>query len=297
MVGLRWLPSIKKYSMMILPKHQFQPRLLTTIDGASINIMPVPLRRDDPSTPWCYAASLSPFIPLDDDKNDDSTTFTSSTLPLGTNFLATQVWPSSRIASTIIERYMDKSWSVCELGCGPGLPSLTAAKNGAREVIATDVDELALEMVHAAAIEQGFLPNNTYEVGIDYNVEEIQQQFVTRRFDLTSQNEQLPNADLYILSDVFESSAVAEGAAWHIKTILSENRQNIIRKTNDGKRVWVFAQSDRSQRDSFLASMREWFDENCDGEGRILDWTMNHNPDPDEQLWLFDLDETMVEYN
>ena len=42
---------------------------------------------------------------------------------------------------------MDPSWIVCELGCGPGLPSLTAARSGAKRVIATDVDAVAVGAV------------------------------------------------------------------------------------------------------------------------------------------------------
>ena len=39
--------------------------------------------------------------------------------------------------------------------------------------------------------------------------------------------------------------------------------------------------------------MREWYND----EDRVLNWSMNHKPDPNEELWLFDLDETMVGYN
>ena len=267
----------------------YQPRLLTisstTINGGestNINVTPVPLRRDDISSPWCYAASLSPII----DDDDDSTT-TSTALPTGSNFLATQVWPSSRIASTVIEKYMNPSWSVCELGCGPGLPSLTAACCGARKVIATDVDNVALELIKAAAIEQGYIREEERD-----NEDEIEtkQQFVIRRFDLTSEDDNLPKADLYILSDVFESSSVAEGAAYHVKSIISNNKQ---RTKEQVSRVWVFAQQDRAQRDTFLNQMREWYKD----EDKVLDWNMNHKPDPNEVLWLFDLDETMVGYN
>ena len=267
-----------------------QPRLLTisstTINGGeptNINVIPVPLRRDDISSPWCYAASLSPII--DDDDSNTSTT----TLPSGSNFLATQVWPSSRIASTVIEKYMNPSWSVCELGCGPGLPSLTAACCGARKVIATDVDNVALELVKAAAIEQEYIRKEDSDNDTKEDIK-TDQLFVTKRYDLTSEDDILPKADLYILSDVFESSSVAEGAAYHVKSILSNNRQ---RTKQQFSRVWVFAQQDRSQRDTFLKQMREWYND----EDKVLNWSMNHKPDPNEELWLFDLDETMVGYN
>ena len=147
----------------------------------------------------------------------------------------------------------------------------TAAKKGA-EVIATDIDEIALEMVEAAAKEQGYLVDN---------------RFCTQKFDLTSrQTSDLPDADLYILSDVFESGTVAEGAAFHIQSLLSKNNSN---KSNKRRRVWVFAQSDRTQRDSFLNTMKQTYDDS-------LEWS-TQSPDLNRELWLFDLDETIVNYN
>lgn len=246
--------------MMIISAQQ---RLLTLSCGSQINVVPTPLRRDDANSPWCYTFSLSPII-----LNDDVST---STLPSRANFLATQVWPSSRIASTVIEKYLDPSWKVCELGCGPGLPSLTAAWKGS-EVIATDLDECALEMVEAAAREQGYLVNK---------------RFRTQQFDLTSRQNVLPDADLYIMSDVFESAKVAEGAAFHVQSILSKNSKS---KNKSKRRVWVFAQSDRAQRDTFLDVMREAYDES-------LKWSPMQTPDMDFECWLCDFDETAVEYN
>ena len=252
-----------------------QQRLLTLSCGSQINVVPTPLRRDEANnTPWCYTVSLSPVI-IDDDDDDYRCTSSGNTLPPGANFLATQVWPSSRIASTIIERHLDPSWRVCELGCGPGLPSLTAAMCGAKEVIATDKDVCALEMVEASAREQGYLFGD---------------KFRTRQFDLTSRQNELPDADLYILSDVFESHVVAEGAAFHVQSILSKNIKNIGSSKSNKRRVWVFAQSDRAQRETFLDMMRQTHDSS-------LKWSPTDTDLEDIELWLCDLDETAVEYN
>ena len=310
---------------MIVTNHNHQPRILPiAFAGCEIAVSRVPLRRDDASSPWCYAASLTPTIPIDDDDDDDyygdSISPPPQPQPPGANFLATQVWPSSRTASKIIERYMDPSWTVCELGCGPGLPSLTAARAGARRVIATDVDGVALGMVRAAAIEQGFAAVED-RVGGDERAEGGENAlvaddgearrggrlFVTMKFDLTSWDRPLPKADLYILSDVFESSSVAQGAAWHVQNVLSDNRRMMMRgvngdednSKNDISRVWVFAQSDRAQRDFFLDNMREWYKQhNVDDERQqLVGWTMDHTPNRDDELWLFDLDETTVDYN
>ena len=68
------------------------------------------------------------------------------------------------------------------------------------------------------------------------------------------------------------------------------------RKGDEFSRVWVFAQSDRSQRDFFLNQMKEWNKVN-DNERLLIEWTLDHNPPHDAELWLFDLDETAVIYN
>mmetsp|Transcript_16430 Transcript_16430/g.23280 ORF Transcript_16430/g.23280 Transcript_16430/m.23280 type:complete len:246 (+) Transcript_16430:126-863(+) len=240
-----------------------QQRLLTLSCGSQINVVPTPLRRDDANSPWCYTYSVSPII-VDDEVR-------SSTLPPRTNFLATQVWPSSRLAATVLEQYLDPSWKVCEFGCGPALPSLTAAMKGA-EVIATDLDECALEMAEAAAREQGYMDG---------------QRFQTLQFDLTLRENNIPpDADLYIMSDVFESSNVASSAAFHVQSILNKNSDS-----QSKRRVWVFAQSDRAQRETFLDAMRETYNE-------TLEWSsLRQAPDMDSELWLCDLDETAIKYN
>jgi hypothetical protein len=125
-------------------------------------------------------------------------------------------------------------------------------------------------MVEAAARDQGYL---------------VDQRFRTQQFDLTSRRNILPEADLYVLSDVFESSDVAEGAAFHVQSILSKNSDS-----GSKRRVWVFAQSDRAQRETFLRIMRESYDE-------TLQWTLTTANLMDLELWLCDLDETAVEYN
>ena len=195
-----------------------------------------------------------------------------------TNFLATQVWPSARVAALAVERYMmsaldqkkrsNKLRTLCEFGCGPGLPSLTAARKLRSnymdaKVYATDLDLLALDLVELAAKDQG--------IG----------EFVeTRQFDLISDGPTFPQADLYLLSDVFESASVAEGAAKVTKAALDA-----------GSIVWVFAQTDRAQREIFLQNVQSLVaDPN-------LSWQPATSPPPDDsRLWLCDVDETAVFY-
>jgi predicted nicotinamide N-methyase len=206
---------------------------------SSLPVHKVPLRRSDPDSPFCYAVSCI------------------ADLRPHQNFLATQVWPSARAAAHFIQSHINPSWTVCELGCGPGLPSLAAAKVKCQKVIATDLDELALELVLAAAIEQGLT------------------QVTTERVDLLK--DYLPIADLYILSDVFESGSVAQGAAFLTKKALDR-----------GARVWVFAQTDRAQREAYLAELEKL--------DRGTTWIPMEGYDGTSKLVLFDIDEQLVKY-
>ena len=191
------------------------------------------------------------------------------------NFLATQVWPSARVAATTLEKHMPKEATVLEFGCGPGLPSICAAHLGAKKVYATDLDEFSLQLVEKASIEQN-----------------LQNSLETVCLDLTSDPStcDLPKADLYLFSDVFESDAVAKGAAQFTRFILSEYP--------DAK-IWVFAQSDRACRETYLEEMKvatenlslKWKPlDQYDKGGASLAAALRH------RLFLCDLDETKVSY-
>ena len=219
---------------------------LITVKGVSVHA--VPLRQNDDTSPYCYAASsivdLKPSM----------------------NFLATQVWPSARVASLALERHACKDWTVCEFGCGPGLPSLTAATLGC-QVYATDLDEFALDLVQAAAQSQQLLPH-------------VQ----TRRVDLiqgfeTKDKDWMQDIDLFMFSDVFENGHVAQGAARITQQILETSKA----------KVWVFAQSDRAQREVFLQELQQTINPK-------LSWEPIDSYNAEDQLWLCDLDETTVSY-
>ena len=163
------------------------------------------------------------------------------------------------------------------------MPSLTAARCGAKQVVATDVDNFALELVEASAREQGFLDEGGGRGG---------RRFQTLQFDMMSKTP-LPSADLYLISDVFESSSVAKGAAFHVQNALLNNSKSKGNKS----RFWVFAQQDRAHRETFIRLMQDYYDSAVESERKILEWSSNHSPDKDAELWLFDLDEIHVRYN
>jgi predicted nicotinamide N-methyase len=217
----------------------------------------VKLRNDD-SSPYCYAATVDP------------TKSSISENKVRYNFLATQVWPSARQAAFFLEQYVDRTWKVCELGCGPALPSITLANLGLKQVIASDLDKVALEMIEKAAEEQGY--ENLFTEQIDLT--EVPTDELLNRID----------ADLYVMSDVFENNAVATGAAYFTQRLLEH-----------GAKVWIFAQSDRAQREIYLKELEkigmskygnlQWINQSQTSETLLQD-----------QLVLFDLDELNVVY-
>jgi predicted nicotinamide N-methyase len=236
---------------IVLLNTSFHDAFSTRLMDFSLN--KVKLRQNE-SSPWTYTASVDPTI-------EQLSPFPKY------NFLATQVWPSAREASFFLETHVDKSWKCCELGCGPGLPSLTIAQIGCKSVIATDVDEVALEIVQKAANEQ--------------HLKNLQ----TMRVDLTGSSEVLDEilANLYIMSDVFENSQVAYGAA-----------QMTIKVLDSGAKCWVFAQSDRAQRNFYVEKLKELGAEKYGP----LDWRLSNRVEPKgpDTLLLIDLDEVNVDY-
>jgi predicted nicotinamide N-methyase len=260
------VPSVS--SMAVKP-------VATTVRGLSVNRVPLQFNSDGNNSPYAFAVDTSSI----------------SQMPSSSNFLATQVWPSARVAAQILSKYgntvgLDKNdgvaTTVCELGCGPGLPSVAAAAsyrsthniNNPLRVIATDIDELALGLVEEAAKEQ-----------------ELDNIISTRVYDLISASwdgSWMDDVDLWIMSDVFESKEIACGAAKLTHRILSRGGRS-------GPTVWVFAQSDRAQREIFLKELRCLLEE--DGStSEKLDWSSLESHEPSDRLWLCDLDETRVDY-
>ena len=247
----------------------------TTVRGLSVNRVPLQFNEDGSQSPYVFAVDTSSI----------------SQMPSSSNFLATQVWPSARVAAQVLSKYgnavgLNKNdgvaTTVCELGCGPALPSMTVAAshrstnniNNPLRVIATDIDELALELVEEAARDQ-----------------ELDNIISTRIYDLASASwdeSWMDDVDLWIMSDVFESKEVACGAAKLTQRILS-------RGCRSGPTVLVFAQSDRAQREIFLKELRSLLEEDS-LTSENLDWSSLESYGPSNRLWLCDLDETRVDY-
>lgn len=254
-----WVPRIWRTIAAILSLQLASSQHSATVlafsrQVADVPVHKVPLWRNDPASPYALAASFPVII--------------------SGNFLATQVWPSARTAAQAVLQYLDipKCKSLVEFGCGPGLPSLTAAKFGVPIVWATDLDSFALKLVSQAAQEQN-----------------ISDRIKTSKFDLVldSLKHNLPHADLYLLSDVFESGDVARGAARVCCEALVQS----------DSRLWVFAQSDRSQREIFFEELKGLLPR-ATAHGSTLRWrTFEQGPKATSNVWLCDISETSVVYS
>ncbi|KAL3927094.1 MAG: hypothetical protein SGBAC_013219, partial [Bacillariaceae sp.] len=227
-----------------------------------------------PRTP-VFTYSIASILDLDSSKD---------------NFLATQVWPSARVAAQALLQYdpssqmsSSKQWKLCEFGCGPGLPSLAAAHtHHYSQVVATDVDEFCLELVGAAAKDQGL--EHTVQTQV-LDLTKDPKHVLEGNVDAQSASYSwMKDIDMFIMADIFENAQVAQGAARWTMFLLNNPRHR--------PRIWVFAQSDRAQREIYLKTLREIYGK----EAENLKWLPLEECDEKDPLWLVDLDETEVEY-
>ena len=157
------------------------------------------------------------------------------------------------------------------------------------KVIATDIDDIALQMATQAAKEQNLFK----DIQQDGSVPGGDNLFTTRKLDLTGDVNILDeiNADLYVLSDVFESNHVAVGAA-----------RMTIKALECGSSVWVFAQSDRVQRETYRTELERHYNQifkwnsMVDAE-QLFQIGFQSDASDLQRLILWDLDEVTVEYN
>ncbi|KAL1518913.1 hypothetical protein AB1Y20_003186 [Prymnesium parvum] len=127
-----------------------------------------------------------------------------------------QVWPSSYAASEALLRYLPthSNCTVMELGCGPGLPSLSALAAGASSVTATDWSPLALALTTHAA--------NTFQPS---RVSRLR----TSRLNLLDEyDRESYAADLLVAADLLYDEAVAHAVGKHVSQHLQHGGHAII---------------------------------------------------------------------
>lgn len=105
-----------------------------------------------------------------------------------------QIWPSSVAATAVLLRALAaRNGRVCELGCGPGLPSLAALAAGSRSVVATDWSDFALAIVkHASSLQP-----------------DLQSSLSTARVNVFDPESPLPRADYYVAADMLYDEKLA----------------------------------------------------------------------------------------
>ena len=145
--------------------------------------------RADPELPWVYEADWQRHQ-------------ASACSVIGHDPLASCYWPASLPLARLLGSRELAGFRVCELGCGTGMCSLTAAASGAT-VLATDIDPLALSLTAAAAAVQHLSA-------------------VTQAFDVLDTRTPVPPTDILVLSDVFVTSSLARAHARRVGEALDQ---------------------------------------------------------------------------
>jgi predicted nicotinamide N-methyase len=142
------------------------------------------------------------------------------------------LWPA---ASAIASRLLTSSGQlggkrILEVGAGTGLVSIAAAQGGAAHVLATDYEEIPLQLLqHAAA----HLNNNSARVE-------------TAHFDLCDATTPLPRCDVLVAADVMYDPATGRAAA-----------ARAVEALRAGGRVLIGDSPGRAGRPAFLQKLRE----------------------------------------
>ena len=247
--------------------------LLTPSNAAALAVAGVAVRRLtlDPALPWIYEADWE----AQQQSRATAASFASGSLEHDP--LSSCHWPASVPLARLLARSQSglEGKRVIELGCGTGVCALASARAGATEVLATDIDEVALAMTAAAAAAQ--------------NLSAVR----TLVFDAESWETPLPSADVLILSDLFVTNRLARAHGCRVAEALSRGL------------VVLVVDPGRSSRASFLAELERrgvhsaGFAHRCDDlelpplpaqEGVALG---DHAGDDarKRRLWLLDTDE------
>lgn len=110
------------------------------------------------------------------------------------------LWDAAPCVAAVLAGFALRERRVVELGCGLGLVSLACARAGA-DVLATDVDDLAVTATRRAAAHAGLT-------------------VAAARFDVCS-DEPLPPADVVVAADLLYEPALATAVAWRAREALA----------------------------------------------------------------------------
>lgn len=124
-----------------------------------------------------------------EDEQEQTINSSSLQLPTGDPYGAV-LWPASlTIASRLLNDISIKNQSIVEIGAGTGLVSIAAAMVGARSVLATDYEQIPLQLLQYAAKHLNSIPD-------------IDSILSCQHFDLCDFDTPLPSADLVVAADI-----------------------------------------------------------------------------------------------
>mmetsp|Transcript_12571 Transcript_12571/g.34863 ORF Transcript_12571/g.34863 Transcript_12571/m.34863 type:complete len:399 (-) Transcript_12571:62-1258(-) len=154
----------------------------------------------------------------DDDDRD------SLSLPTGDPYGAV-LWPAaSVVAKTLLQELSetsDKKVTILELGAGTGLVSIAAMKAGCQQVIATDYEQIPLDLLQYAAIHLNLPLSNS-------NTQQ-QPSLSCQLLDMCNFSEQpLPPVDYVVAADVMYQPSTGRAVAQRVLEALRNNSTVIV---------------------------------------------------------------------
>lgn len=121
--------------------------------------------------------------------------------------------PTTRMCLAALEDVVDKNASVLDLGCGSGILAIGAAKLGARRVVGTDIEPVAIEVARA----NGALND---EPKIEWRVGDVLEELPGERWNVVVSN--IISATLINLAPLAAELVAPEGA-WIVSGVIEAN--------------------------------------------------------------------------
>ncbi len=121
--------------------------------------------------------------------------------------------PTTRMCLSALEEVVNDGSNVLDLGCGSGILAIGAAKLGAKRVVGTDIEPVAIEVARA----NGALNR---EPGIEWRVGDVLEELPEERWNVVVSN--IISATLINLAPL-AAQLVAPGGAWIVSGVIEAN--------------------------------------------------------------------------
>ena len=127
--------------------------------------------------------------------------------------------PTTRMCLAAIEEAVTRDSNVLDLGCGSGILAIGAALAGAREVVGTDIEPVAIEVARANAAING-------TTAIEWRVGDVLDELPGRRWNVVVSN--IISATLINLAPLAAELVEADGV-WIVSGIIESNWPDVRR--------------------------------------------------------------------